>query len=381
MIRKNVYRSMAFFAVLLVLSGCGSGSNRADSSSSYYAGKGAMMEDAEIATEAAAWDYDDYDYSDGTSSGMDQAEQVNENAATTSRKLITTMNLSAETTELEPMVAWVEERVQSLGGYIESESVSNGSKYSSYKSKRSASMTLRIPAANLMHFVEEVTQYSNITYQSRSVEDVTLSYVDIDSRRKALRAEEEQLLSFMERAETIDDLIEIESRLTDVRYQIESAEAQLRTYDNKINYSTIYLDVSEVEIYTPVEEPGVGERITTGFMESLQSVGEGLTDFFVWFVTHIPQIVVFVIFVVIIILIIRKIRDWSEAHSEKREERREKRRQAKAEKAAKKAASKTPSAAGTYTYGFPQQNQPVQNAPQNLNTQQGNSTDTGKDGE
>ena len=66
----------------------------------------------------------------------------------------------------------------------------------------------------------------------------------------------------MEKAESIEDIITIEQRLSNVRYQIESMEAQLRTYDNKVDYSTVHLDVSEVKELTPVHEETLWERIS-----------------------------------------------------------------------------------------------------------------------
>ena len=155
----------------------------------------------------------------------------------------------------------------------------------------------------------------------------------------------------MDQAETIDDLISIESRLTDVRYQLESAESQLRTYDNRINYSTVYLNIDEVQIYTPVEEETVGQRIVNGFRDSCESVADGLTDLFVWLVTHIPQLVVLVVLIVIVVLIWRACGGLRARSAQKRAAR-------KAEKQAQKAAqqaAKAGAAPVSYSFGTPNQ--------------------------
>mgnify|MGYP002226154573 CR=1 FL=1 len=83
---------------------------------------------------------------------------------------------------------------------------------------------------------------------------MTLTYVDLQSHRDALQTEQERLLQLLEQAESIEDIITIEQRLSDVRYQLESMESQLRSYDNQVDYSTVYLYIDEVEVYTPVEE-------------------------------------------------------------------------------------------------------------------------------
>ena len=119
-----------------------------------------------------------------------------------------------------------------------------------------------------------------------------------------LVAEQERLLALMEQAETIDDIIMLESRLSEIRYQIESMESQLRTYDNKVDYSTVYLKVDEVKELTPVVEETALQRIANGFANSLKEIRDGLTEFAIWFVVNIPYFILWiVVFVVVVVLI------------------------------------------------------------------------------
>ncbi len=106
-------------------------------------------------------------------------------------------------------------------------------------------------------------------------------------------------------AEYLEDILTIEERLTNVRYQLESMESQLRTYDNKINYSTVYLSISEVMEFTPVAEETVWQRIKGGFSESLQDIGEGFLNFGVWFLVNIPYFILWIIIIVVIIFVIK----------------------------------------------------------------------------
>ena len=95
----------------------------------------------------------------------------------------------------------------------------------------------------------------------------------------------------------MEDIITIESRLSEVRYQIESMESQLRTFDNQVDYSTVNLSIEEVEIFTPVEEETPWERISEGFAESLDNIGNGFVEFGIWFVIHIPYLVIWAVFI------------------------------------------------------------------------------------
>lgn len=234
-----------------------------------------------------------------------QQQKPDGDSQSSSRKLIRTVRMSVETKEFDSVMETLERRVEELGGYIEDMETYNGSLYNSSRSSRSASMTARIPAAQLNVFLGEVSDISNVTRRSENVQDVTLDYVDLDSHKKTLQAEHERLLELMERAEYIEDIITIEQRLSEVRYQIESMEAKLRTYDNKVDYGTVYLDVSEVQELTPVREETVWERISGGFIENLRGVGNGLLEIAIWLLVHIPTLVLWALFLFLFILWLR----------------------------------------------------------------------------
>lgn len=207
----------------------------------------------------------------------------------TNQKLIKRVSMEAETEELESLLPQVTGKVAELGGYIETQKLNNGSAYSSYRN-RNVSMTIRIPADRLGEFVSQVEGLAHVVNYSESTEDVTLKYVDTESRVKALEVEQERLLALLEKAENLKDLLEIEDRLTDVRYELESYASQLRALDNKIDYATVNLNITQVKVYTEVEPQTVWQRISGGFGENLTEIGEDLTDFFVWIAVYSPQL-------------------------------------------------------------------------------------------
>lgn len=218
------------------------------------------------------------------------------------RKLVKNVRLEVETKEFDEMMASLEAQVQGMGGYVEAMETYNGSSYSGRISSRYASLTIRIPSGRLEEFLLTVSDISNVVRRSDSVEDVTLSYVDMESRRDALRTEQDRLLEFMEQAGTIEDIIAIEQRLSEVRYQLESMESRLRALDNQIEYSTVYLDISEVKELTPAEEASVWKRIADGFTKSLRDVGRGAVELFVWFLSDIPYLVIWAAVIVCAVL-------------------------------------------------------------------------------
>ena len=299
---KNAVWALAL--VTLLLGGCGS---KADRSS-------ATAADMKMAEEAA-YDADGAYLSDDIYS-VDSAEvtdDVAEDGAVTpqvedtSRKLIKNVNLSVETETFEELLATITEKTESFSGYIEESYTYNGSNYYG-RGTRNASMTVRIPAQQLDAFLSSVSEVSNVISRNDSVSDVTLQYVDMESHKKALTAEQDRLLELLEQAESVEDIITIESRLSDVRYQIESMESQLRTLQNQVSYSTVYLDIQEVEKLTPVEEQTRGEMIREGFVDSLYGVGNGLLDFGTAVIIDLPYLVVWAAVILLVILIIRLLR-------------------------------------------------------------------------
>lgn len=213
------------------------------------------------------------------------------------RKLIQTVRLEVETREFEQMMSSLEEQVREMGGYIENMETYNGSSYSEYRNTRYADLTIRVPREKLDGFLRTVSDISNIVRRYDSVEDVTLSYVDMESRRNALRTEQERLLEFLGRAETVEEIIALEERLSEVRYQLESMESQLRTMDNLIDYSTVNINISEVRELTVVkeEEPTAWERISEGFLMSLSDIGNGIAEAAIWFLVNIPYLLIWAV--------------------------------------------------------------------------------------
>ena len=208
----------------------------------------------------------------------------------TGQKLIRRVNIDAETEDLEALLVQLQAQISAADGYIESQDLYNGSSYSSYR-HRNANLTIRIPADKLDGFVVQLKDASNVVNYSESQEDVTLTYVSTESRIKALETEQERLLELLSQAENMSDLLEIEARLTDVRYELESVTSQLLVLANKVDYATINLYISQVKEYTEVDEQTVWQRISNGFKENLKDIGEGAVDFFVWLVTYSPQLV------------------------------------------------------------------------------------------
>ena len=189
------------------------------------------------------------------------------------------------------LLNWMDGRVAELGGYYEQKSVYRRGSRDDGSYYHSGDFMIRIPAENLDQFVSQVGQEANVTSTSETTENVTLTYVSTQSRVQALETEQQRLLELLENAETMEDLLTIEARLTDVRWELENYASQLRVLDNQVNYSTIHLNVWEVDEPTVIAERTVWQKIGDGFKENAGDMWDGLVDAFIWLITAIPYLI------------------------------------------------------------------------------------------
>lgn len=328
--KKRMTGLLAVGMAAFLVTGCGA----ADSSDMTMSG-GSWIEAEEYSYDTNSAEMGGSYYETKDTASMAEAPSAESGDVWADRKLIKNVNLEVETKEYDAALATLEMQIQELGGYIENMDSYNGSSYSNYRSSRYANLTIRIPQEKLDSFLNAVSDSCNVVRRSDSVEDVTLSYVDMESRRDALKTEHTRLLELLEQAETLEDVLTIEDRLTTVRYQLESMESQLRTMDNQVQYSTVYLNISEVKELTPVEieEETAWQRISEGFMNSLRSIGHGFAELGIWFLIHIPQLIIWAAVIAVIVLLVKRRRKKKAAKKAAREAERAVR---DAEKAAEK---------------------------------------------
>ena len=253
---------------------------------------------AAVGTEAAEASADEA----GTAeNGKETANSADKENGQSSRKLIRTFNLDAETTDFDNLVTQLQQETQNLGGYVENSYVNGNSYYT--ENSRYASLTLRIPKDKTDDFLGTVGEMANVTSKSENVEDVTLK-----SHVEALQAEQEQLMKLMEQAKTVEDTMSIQSRLTDVRYELESYMSQLKVYDNQVDYDTVNISIQEVKNETPTGELSIGQKMLNGLENSLRAIAESAKNLCIWFVASIPYFVILFAVIFAVVSIIKKIR-------------------------------------------------------------------------
>ncbi len=257
--------------------------------------------------------YDEADY------GMYESEPVEQYSgssgeqpaqADTYDKIIYSGSASVETIHFEETVEMVYRMIDFYHGFLESAYVTGkdyNTQYYNRASFRTADFVIRVPRESFSTMRTDLDTLGSVTYTSVEAQNITSSYMDVQSRLQTYRVEEERLLDMLKKADLVEDMLDIEDRLSNVRYQIESLTSTLTNWDSKINYSTLRLSVREVKELTE-EKPiarTFGDDIREGIQSSLDWLVQAGKDIVVFLVSALPIIVLPVIIVVVLVLVVR----------------------------------------------------------------------------
>ena len=256
-----------------------------------------------------------YDTVATTESNAQTAEtpEPDDSVADYTAKIIYTASVSIETTEFDSAVSALESQVTAIGGFVESSNVYGDTQYNSDGTtsivNRWAYYTVRIPCEQFEAFLHTADGFGNVTSTSRDAQNVTSAYTDYEARLSSLRTQEARLLDMLEKSEDVDTLIAIEQRLADVRYEIESIERNLRDYDMQIKYSTVNLDLREVEIYTPTVPVTrtFGEKLSDAFADGWTGFTRGVQRFIIGLASALPTLALLAVIVVIVVFAVKKL--------------------------------------------------------------------------
>ena len=279
--KKKKLFALCLALTLVLCSACGGGS----------------AQNSAAAGDTAASSAGGMDYNSG-GTGMDMelyepsAPQESQSASTgedgsvyqnAGAKLIRRAEMSIQTTQFDQAADALQALVEECGGYFENSSVYGGS-YRDANARRSGEYVVRIPAEKYNEFLSATGDLGYVTQLTESSEDVGEQYYDTEARLKTQRTKQERLLALLEKAENMEDIISLESALSEVEYQIEQYTSTLNRYDALIGFSTFNIYLSEVSKVTEEvgETASLGSRMAAGFRSSVEGLVSGSRELLVW---------------------------------------------------------------------------------------------------
>ncbi|MBR3106684.1 MAG: DUF4349 domain-containing protein [Clostridia bacterium] len=254
---------------------------------------------AEAPMLAAAYD-DDYDVPEMEEAAEEAAAAKGSEAR--QEKIIRNASFTVKTTDYDSDLERLQALAKDMGGRVE---YLNTFGDASTGQTRSASLTLRIPSQRLDEFLAGAEGIGNVTSMTQEMQDVSDSYYDVKTRLETQQKKLARLQSMFEVADEVSDLIEIESAIADAQYYIDRYTSQIKSYDAKVDYSTVRVSVKEVRV-TEMKEVTLGQRISEGFQDSLQATMEFLEDTVIFLVSALPWLIAAGAVALVIRLIVRK---------------------------------------------------------------------------
>ncbi|SDB04379.1 protein of unknown function [Pseudobutyrivibrio sp. YE44] len=231
-----------------------------------------------------------------------QAKESDEPEYDTSRKIVYTSYINIETKKFDDDVKALKKLVRSYNGYYENSSVTGTAEYGG----RTASYTARVPAKQYQEFMDSLGDIGSVTSSNEYVDDITSSYVDAETRLKTLNTKLDRLLELEKNAQTVEELLKIEDRINNVTYDIESYKAQLRLYDDKIDYCTVTIDLDEVVTYTEVKKDTAWNRFVEAFKNSIAGFLAVVQALIIGLIYVLPYLAVAGVILVIVLIITKK---------------------------------------------------------------------------
>ena len=283
-------------------------SSAPDAGGGYYEGADDYLRDAEYDYLVSSQSKNDSETS-SVISGVSSVSNQPDNSL--SEKIIYRVYSDIETIDFDNALKKVTELMSTFGAFFE-DTKTDGKSYRQthygMQTYRSASYVIRVPKSNLDGFANSLESIGNVVSKQSNAENITSQFYDTQSRLNSYRIQEERLLAMLDKTETVSDMIEIESRLSDVRYSIESHTTTLKNWQSQVDYSTLTLFISEVEKLT--EETPIHrtywQQMSDDFGLTLRRVGVFFTELFKWIVVNSPILVILIVIAVVIILLIRR---------------------------------------------------------------------------
>ena len=281
------YLSLLLLFALLVSALCGCGATASTEAAVQSAGNANGKFSPMDAPTA------DYGYTDGVTTYSMTTVETEEDVAVTepqrvmAEKIIYSADVQMETMEFDETISALDKAIAAFGGFVENSEVNGDTSYlddgSVHIRNRNAFYKVRIPAEKLDDFLRQTGTYGNVIGSSKSAQNVTSQYTDFEARRTSLETQEARLLELIAEANDIEALITLETKLADVRYEIESIQRSLNDLDSRIAYSTVDMYVREVEIYrpTPTVQRSFWQRMGDAFVRGWKGFVRGIENFLI----------------------------------------------------------------------------------------------------
>ena len=306
--KRKGFRLICYLVIIMMLfAACGKKKEIAyDSAPPESAGTSDVNDGVNMADNKGAVDGEVDPSTTSDNGSKDDVKTTSLGSTSEQDKIIYKYVLDIETQDFDKLLSDTEGNIKSMGGYTESSQI-GGKSYNNDNVNRSGYIVARIPSNKASDFISFIKKAANVTKSEQSSENVSLQYVDAKSKVDTLKIEQERLYDILKSAKELDNIITLETRLSDIRYEIEKYQSQLRLYDNQVEFSNVTLNIMEVKHISPAEEvkPTFFSRISDGLSRTIDNVSNGFQSFIVWLVVNFLYFLIWGVIILAILLVTR----------------------------------------------------------------------------
>ena len=267
-----------------------------------------MMDDESMPMPSAAGTYS----GENSQYAMTASDLTAVEPETEQTRIIKTGDLTITVKSTADTIAALTTLAETYDGFVQ-----RSSTWLEYDETTSGSVTLRVQAEDFEKAMTDIRALAEVI-QSESVsgQDVTAEFVDLQAQLKTRQAEEAQYLEILESADTVEDMLSVQSYLSDVRTEIESLQGQLKYYEDRTDYSTITVSVyEEASIIAPTSDWNPVLQAKEA-LNDLIVFGQDTVDWMIWnVINRLPKLaavllIMFIAYKVVRFGYRRFLKDW-----------------------------------------------------------------------
>ena len=332
-LRLAVYA--AAVAAMLALSGCSSSATESESVSSYddeyseiystdseiyYETSGSVVGES-ITGSIGGSGLISGSTSESASGDATDTESAAAENELNPEKLVYTASVELETKDFDAAVDQLNERLDEVGGIIQDENFYDDTPWEYYygiyddSTTRKVSgykrlvTTVRIPTANLDAFLNDIGGIGHVTSSSSYVSNITQEYYSTKSYLESYQNQLDVLLGMYEQCETIDEMITVEQRISEVQAEINQLTTRISSYDRDVAYSTVTITMNEVTEYSDTpreqEEKSFGEKVIERVINSWHTMLDVL-EHLLYFIIDIMWLLIIIGIILTLVIVINR---------------------------------------------------------------------------
>jgi hypothetical protein len=199
---------------------------------------------------------------------LKQADQSQSMAEAMNRKIIRDAELTLEVGVPAEVQRKITSIAEALGGFVVT-SESKLRQTGDSKQELEVNLVIRVPATQFGTALDQIRGTGSRVIQEKITgQDVTEEFIDLEARIRTQKALELQFLEIMKQARKVEDALEVQRQIAEVRTEIEKLEGRKRFLENRASLSTITVNLQSPTAIA-VNTSGFGRNIREAVADSV----------------------------------------------------------------------------------------------------------------